>query len=179
MVLGAAGLKLSKFFFEKLQEKEIETHYIDCDLENATMTVKPAEFFGKGLEVILRYKAVGSFIRRYGDYIEEGTDLNGYVEITLKDDERGDPFITKDALNILGILSLDEYDSLVQSTKDISLVVKEELAKKGLILYDIKLEFGRSNGKIILIDEISGGNMRAYKDGSHVQPLEVQKILLG
>jgi len=56
--VGAAGLRVSKFFFEKLKEKNIKTHYINCDLENATMTVTPAEAFGKGLEVILRYKAV-------------------------------------------------------------------------------------------------------------------------
>ena len=56
--VGHAELRLTKFFFEKLQEEGIETHYIDCDLENTTMTVKPAEMFGKGLEVILRYKAV-------------------------------------------------------------------------------------------------------------------------
>jgi len=55
---GHAGLRLAKFFFEKLHERGIETQYIDCDLENTTMTVKPAKVFGNGIEVILRYKAV-------------------------------------------------------------------------------------------------------------------------
>jgi phosphoribosylaminoimidazole-succinocarboxamide synthase len=175
---GQAELRLTKFFFEKLREKGIETHYIDADLEDTSMTVKPAETFGKGLEVILRYKAVGSFIRRYGDYIAEGTDLDSFVEISLKDDKRGDPFINKEALDILNLLTPDEYDLLVSDTKKIALVIKEELAKKGLELYDIKFEFGRSNGKIILIDEISAGNMRAYKDGKHVGPLDIEKLML-
>lgn len=56
------------------------------------MTVKPAEVFGKGLEVILRYKAVGGFYRRYGMYCEEGQELDSYVEVTLKDDDRNDPY---------------------------------------------------------------------------------------
>lgn len=176
--VGNAELRLTKFFFEKLQEKGINTHYISADLENTTMTVKPAQLFGKGLEVILRYKAVGSFIRRYGDYIENGADLDSFVEITLKDDKRGDPFISKEALAMLNILSEDEYDTLVSNTKQIAHVVKEELAKKGLELYDIKFEFARCNGEITLIDEISGGNMRAYKDGQHVQPLDIEKIML-
>lgn len=175
---GQAELRLTKFFFEKLREKEIETHYIDADLENTSMTVKPAETFGKGLEVILRYKAVGSFIRRYGDYISEGTDLDSFVEISLKDDKRGDPFINKEALAILNLLTPDEYDLLVNDTKKIAAVIRDELAKKDLDLYDIKFEFGRSNGKIILIDEISAGNMRAYKDGQHVGPLDIEKLML-
>src|SRR5690606_6155236 len=62
---GRAGLKLTKYFFEILKEKDIPTHYIDADIDKATMTVKPAEVFGKGLEVICRYRAVGSFLRRY------------------------------------------------------------------------------------------------------------------
>lgn len=176
--VGNAELRLTKFFFEKLQEKGIETHYIDANLNETSMTVKPAEVFGKGLEVILRYKAVGSFIRRYGDYIEEGADLDSFVEISLKDDKRGDPFVSKEALSILNLLTPDEYDILVNDTKKIAAVIKEELAKKDLDLYDIKFEFGRSNGKIILIDEISAGNMRAYKDGKHIGPLDIEKIML-
>ena len=176
--VGNAELRLTKFFFEKLKEKGIETHYIDADLENTTMTVKPAQMFGKGLEVILRYKAVGSFIRRYGDYIEEGAELDAFVEISLKDDERGDPFINKDALVMLKILTPDEYELLVSDTKKIAAVVRDELAKKGLTLYDIKFEFGRCDGKVVLIDEISAGNLRAYKDGKHIGPLDIEKIML-
>ena len=52
------------------------------------MTVKPAKPFGKGLEVICRYRAVGSFLRRYGLYAKEGQPLDAFVEVTIKDDER-------------------------------------------------------------------------------------------
>src|SRR5699024_10474510 len=102
---GRAGLSLSKYFFERLKEKGIPTHYIDADLNKATMTVKPATMFGNGLEVICRYRAVGSFLRRYGMYAKEGQPLDGFVEVTLKDDERQDPPIHEDALDMLGILS--------------------------------------------------------------------------
>lgn len=177
---GRAGLSLTKFFFEKLKEAGIPTHYIDANIEEATMTVMPATVFGKGLEVICRYRAVGSFLRRYGMYAQEGQPLDAFVEVTLKDDERQDPPISKDALAMLGILSTDEYATLEQLTKQISQVVKDELSIKGIELYDIKLEFGRvNNGKqIVLIDEISGGNMRAYKDGRYIEPLELEKMML-
>lgn len=176
---GQSGLRMTKFFFEKLAVKEIPTHYIDADIESATMTVKPATVFGKGLEVICRFRAVGSFLRRYGAYCEEGQLLDAFVEVTIKDDDRNDPPITKDALAQLGILTEDEYTVLEKLTKEISTVVKEELAAKGLELYDIKLEFGRDpEGNIMLIDEISGGNMRVYQDGVYVAPLDLEKLVL-
>lgn len=178
--MGKSGLKMTKFFFEKIEEKGIPTHYVDTDIENSTMTVKPAKMFGNGLEVICRYRAVGSFLRRYGMYAEEDQPLDAFVEITLKDDEREDPPITEDALHMLGILSKEEYSILKNRTIEISNIIKEELAKKDIELYDIKLEFGRigKNNEIGLIDEISGGNMRAYKNGEYIEPLELEKLML-
>ena len=176
---GRAGLRLTKHFFETLKEKDIPTHYIDADIEEATMTVQPATVFGKGLEVICRYRAVGSFLRRYGMYAEEAQPLDAFVEVTLKDDDRQDPPISEDALAMLGILSHEEYKELKEMTKEIGATVKEELAKKEIDLYDIKFEFGRAkNGQILLIDEISGGNMRAYKQGEYIEPLQLEKIML-
>ncbi len=177
---GRAGLRLTKYFFEILKEKGIPTHYIDANIEEATMTVKPAEVFGKGLEVICRFRAVGSFLRRYGLYAEEGQALDAFVEVTLKDDGREDPPISEDALDMLGILSKDEYQVLKSLTQQIAHVVKDELAKKEIELYDIKFEFGRvgENKEIVLIDEISGGNMRAYKNGEYIEPLELEKMFL-
>jgi phosphoribosylaminoimidazole-succinocarboxamide synthase len=177
---GKAGLRLTKYFFEKLNKMGIPTHYIDSDLEKVTMTVKKATVFGKGLEVICRYRAVGSFLRRYGGYVEEGQPLDAFVEVTLKDDSRNDPPITEDALDMLGILTKEEYKVLKGLTQKIAAIVKEDLAKKGLELYDIKFEFGRvgEDRHIALIDEISGGNMRAYKDGKRVEPLELERLIL-
>lgn len=178
--MGKSGLRLTKFFFEILKEKGIPTHYIEVNIEEATMTVKPAKVFGNGLEVICRYRAVGSFLRRYGMYAKEGQSLDAFVEVTLKDDERKDPPITEDVLHMLGILTHEEYKILKELTIKISNIIKEELAKKGIELYDIKLEFGRvgENNEIALIDEISGGNMRAYKDGKYIEPLQLEKLIL-
>lgn len=176
--MGKGGLRLTQYFFEKIRAAGIPTHYVGADIEKATMTVHPAKPFGNGLEVICRFRAVGSFQRRYGMYCEEGQPLDAFVEVTLKDDPRQDPPISKDALNMLGLLTEDEYETLKKLTQDISRLIKAELAARGLELYDIKLEFGRVNGQVMLIDEISGGNMRVYKDGAIVEPLELVKLVL-
>ncbi|EFK39456.1 MULTISPECIES: phosphoribosylaminoimidazolesuccinocarboxamide synthase [Peptoniphilus] len=176
---GHECIKVSKYFFERLKEEGIKTHYINADLEKNVMEVKKASVFGKGIEVITRFIAVGSFIRRYGSYIEEGKPLNNYTEITLKDDDRDDPLIIEDALVQLGILKEGEYDKICQMNIKISNIIKDILKEKGLDLYDIKLEYGRLAGsdEIVLIDEVSGGNMRAYKDGKYIKPLELSKYM--
>lgn len=177
--MGQGGLRLTAHFFKQIQEKGIKTHFVSADIANNTMEVLPAATFGSGLEVICRFKAVGSFLRRYGQYAEENQDLDAFVEVTLKDDKREDPPISEDALAMLGILTQEEYQALKAQTKEISAIVKEELARHGCELYDIKLEFGRNKGEVILIDEISGGNMRVYQDGKNIAPLDIVKIVLG
>ena len=177
--MGNGGLRLTTHFFEMLKAGGVKTHYVKADTDNNTMEVLPATLFGKGIEIVCRFKAVGSFMRRYGKYAKEGQELNALVEVTLKDDERDDPPLTKDTLAILNILNNDEFESLKAQTQKICKMVKDDLAKYGCELYDIKLEFGRNNGQVILIDEISGGNMRVYKDGKIVQPLDLVKIVLG
>lgn len=176
---GNAGLRLTEYFFKILNEKNFPTHYVKSNIDENTMEVKKAKAFGKGLEFIYRYKAVGSFYRRYGKYIEEGSDLPGLFEITIKDDAVGDPTISKDTLEILEIATANQYEELKKLTADISDIIKDVLKEKGLDLFDIKLEFGLDeNNKIILIDEISGGNMRVYKADEYIEPLRLSEMVL-
>jgi len=142
------------------------------------MEVLPAKPFGKGLEVICRYRAVGSFIRRYGAYIEDGAKLPAYVEMTIKDDDRGDPLITKEGLEVLGIMTGEQFDAIVKATKEITAIVAAEVEKAGAEFYDIKFEFGFNGQEVILIDEIASGNMRAYKDGKTLEPMDLTALLL-
>ena len=174
--VGDVNLRMSIYFFEKINAAGIRTHFIRADLNDTTMEVRPAKVFGKGLEVICRHKAVGSFIRRYGDYIEEGADLPAYVEMTFKDDAKGDPLVTKDGLIDLGVMSAEQYDSLKAQTQVITRIVNDEMVKRGMELYDIKFEFGYVGDEVILIDEIASGNMRVYKDGQYIQPMTLSEL---
>ena len=175
--VGDVNLRMSIYFFEKINAEGIRTHYVSANLEDTTMEVLPAKVFGKGLEVICRHKAVGSFIRRYGDYIEDGADLPEYVEMTFKDDAKGDPLVTKDALVALSIMTDEQYEDMKAMTQRITRIVADDLKEKGLVLYDIKFEFGYDpEGKVMLIDEIASGNMRVYKDGEYIDPMTLSKL---
>ncbi len=174
--VGNVNLRMSVFYFEKIAQAGIKTHYISADTENTTMEVVPATPFGKGLEVICRLRAVGSFYRRYSDYVEEGAPLDYYVEMTFKNDEKGDPLVTKEGLVALGVMNEKQYDDVVEMTQKITKIVADELTKKGMDLYDIKFEFGYNGDEVILIDEIASGNMRVYKDGEYIQPMDLSKL---
>ena len=176
---GNASLRLSKYFFELLKKEGIPSHYIDADTKNNTMRVRKAVTFGDGLEFICRRKAAGSFVRRYGRYIKEGTPLDYLVEVTLKDDERGDPLVNEDSLRQLGLMTAEEVEYAASLTKKVTALVEKELERFGLEFIDIKFEYGRVDGKVVVIDEISGDNMRVKKAGRGVDQKELCAIICG
>ncbi len=177
--IGRENLKTSIYYFEKLKEAGIKTHYVSANIDEATMEVLPATVFGHGLEVICRLVATGSFIRRYGEYIEDGTALEGgYVECTFKNDAKGDPLVTGEGLAALGVMDEKLFASMKEQTLKITKIIADDLKTIGLDLWDIKFEFGYNNGEVILIDEIASGNMRVYKGDTIVEPVELTKLIL-
>ena len=177
--IGRENLKTSIYYFELLKKANIKTHYISANIEDSTMEVYPGKVFGHGLEVICRLVATGSFIRRYGEYIKNGTPLeNGYVECTFKNDEKGDPLVTSEGLEALGVMSMAQFNQMKEQTLKITKIIADDLKTIGLDLWDIKFEFGYNNDEVILIDEIASGNMRVYKDGVIVDPIELTKYIL-
>ena len=182
--IGKANLQTSVYYFEMLKAAGIKTHYVSADVENATMEVLDAECFGKelgggGLEVICRLVATGSFVRRYGEYIKDGTPLEGgYVECTFKNDAKGDPLVTGEGLVALKVMTAEAFESLKAQTLKITKIVADDLKSIGLDLWDIKFEFGYNNGEVVLIDEIASGNMRVYKDGKIVEPTKLTELIL-
>ena len=162
--IGKANLITSIHYFELLKKAGIKTHYVSANIDDATMEVLPATVFGHGLEVICRLVATGSFIRRY-------------VECTFKNDEKGDPLVTSEGLAALGVMTQEMFNSMKEQTLKITKIVADDLKSIGLDLWDIKFEFGYNNGEVILIDEIASGNMRVYKDGKIVDPVELTKLI--
>lgn len=169
--MGRACLAMTSFIYtEAVRRGLAATHIVKSDVDACSMEVIPAKPFGEGLEIIVRFVATGSFVRRYGLYAKEGQRLSSpLVEITLKDDQRGDPLINDDALVELGLATHEEIEQIRTQAKSIAGMIAEMGQKNGLDIFDLKMEFGRSpEGKLLLIDEISPGSMRAYKGGQRI-----------
>jgi len=175
--VASGALKMTVYYFELLKQHKINTHYVSSDLSKNEMTVRPATAFGNGLEFVIRYKAAGSFVKRFGCYCKEGEDLPGVFEVTLKDDAHDDPPATIEILEALKLLTVAQYDKIKKETAKICGIIKDDLKAKKLELFDIKVEFGLINGKVTLIDEISAGNMRVYKDGKKLDYLTLSSLI--
>ena len=175
--VGSGALKMSVYYFELLKKHNVPTHYVGADLSKNEMIVRPATAFGKGLECVLRYKAAGSFIRRFGDYCKEGEELPRVFEATLKDDDRDDPPATGEILAALKLMTPAQFDEIRSQTIKVCDFIKADLEARGLELIDIKVEFGTVGGKVALIDEISAGNMRVYKDGNKLDYLTLSSLI--
>ena len=164
---GRKSLAMTDYFFERLHAANIPTHLVHADVEQGTMEVRRAEPLGKdisgagGLEFVCRTRPWGSFIRRYQQYIRDAeARLDYLVEITLKDDERGDPLINDDTLVALGLVSPDHLTQAKEITRRVCRIVEDDLRDKNLTLIDMKIEIGLVDGQVVVIDEISADAMR-------------------
>ena len=74
-------------------------------------------------------------------------------------------------------MTAEQYDDIKAMTQQITQIVADDLKEKGLVLYDIKFEFGYdADGKVMLIDEIASGNMRVYKNGEYIDPMTLSEL---
>ncbi len=159
---GILNNRLSAIFFGLLEEKGIETHYIET-ISEREMLVKALEIIP--VEVIVRNIAAGSISKRLG--IPEGTPLNKTViEFSLKDDALHDPMINHYHIYSMDLATAEEMAVIEAEALKVNEILIPYLKEKGITLVDFKLEFGRHEGRVILGDEISPDTCRFWDSSS-------------
>lgn len=174
---GKIGLKISQYFFEIMERNGIPTHYLGADIEKGLMQVRKLTV--PKLEFVLRYFTAGSMCRRFT--LEEGVPFNPpYLEVTLKDDEQGDPLISERLCIMKGLLSEGQYDEALDILTRVGEVLKKELAQMGLTLIDLKIEIGYDeNGKMYVVDEITPDIWRVKdQNGNIPNQIDCAKLIL-
>jgi phosphoribosylaminoimidazole-succinocarboxamide synthase len=157
---GALNNKISTELFKLLNNKGVNTHFVDM-IDDNHMLHKRADVIM--IEVIVRNIATGSLSRNLG--IEDGKVLPFVlVEFDYKNDELGDPKLNDQHCLILELVdNTDELDTLRAMAREINDILKPYFANKGLNLVDFKLEFGKDkDGNIMLVDELSPDNCRFW-----------------
>jgi len=174
---GKTGLTVSKYFFELMEKNGIPTHYLGADLDKCLMKVRPVTV--PKLEFVLRYFTAGSMCRRFT--LEQGVPFDPpYLEVTLKDDEQGDPLISERLCIMKGMLKEGQYQKALDLLVKAGGVLRAELKRLGLTLIDFKLEFGfDAEGNIYIADEITPDIWRV-KDASGSIPNQIDcaKLIL-
>lgn len=168
---GVVNNKVSAALFRHLETQGIRTHFLK-ELSDREMLVRRVAILP--LEVILRFRAAGSFAKRYG--LEEGAPLKApLVEFSLKNDALGDPLICPEAILALGLATGAELEALKATTLRVGELLKAFFAQRGLELVDFKLEFGKKDGEILLADEISPDTMRLW-DTKTGEPMDKDRF---
>ena len=174
---GKIGLIISKYFFELMEKNGIPTHFLGADIDQNLMQVKKLTV--PKLEFVLRYFTAGSMCRRFT--LPEGIPFDPpEKEVTLKDDEQGDPLITERLCLMKEMLVPGVFDQGLELVEKVGEVLKVELAKMDLQLIDFKIEVGYDeDGKVYVVDEITPDIWRVKdKDGVIPTQIDCAKLIL-
>ena len=174
---GKTGLVITAHFFDLMERNGIPTHYLGADFEKCLMKIRVVDV--PRLEFVLRYFTAGSMCRRFS--MEQGLVFDPpYTEVTLKDDDQGDPLISERLCLMKGLLKEGQYDGMLDILVKAGDVLRDELKRFGLTLIDFKLEFGiDADGNICIADEITPDIWRVKdSDGNIPNQIDCAKLPL-
>ena len=130
---------------------------------------------GFRVEMIIRGYLTGSAWREYqagartlcGVKLPDGMKENErfpepIITPTTKADAGHDENISREEIIAQGLVSKEDYETMERYTRALFKRGTEMAADKGLILVDTKYEFGKRDGKVILIDEIHTPDSSRY-----------------
>jgi phosphoribosylaminoimidazole-succinocarboxamide synthase len=159
---GILNNAISEVFFRLLEDAGVPTHFVRR-LDDRRMLVKRLEIVP--IEMVVRNVIAGSLAKRLG--LEEGKVLpEPIVEFFYKSDPLDDPMINEWHALVLGMATKPELDRMVELTLRVNAVLRPFLAERGIVLVDMKLEFGRYHGEIVLGDEICPDTCRFWDSSS-------------
>ena len=159
---GKINATISALLFELCEKNKIKTHFIKQVSENELL-VKKVKIIP--LEVIVRNIAAGSLCKRIG--IKEGKVLKApIVEFSYKNDELGDPLLTKAyIINALEVADEELLDEITNITLRANEIFKEFFLKIGIKVVDFKLEYGLHKDEgLLLADELSPDTFRFWDE---------------
>ena len=156
---GVLNNRITTLIFEKLQSNGIASHFVKR-ISDHEQLVRKVEIIP--IELVVRNIAAGSLAKRLG--LEEGTPLKRpIVEYHYKNDDLGDPHISTEHIDVLGIATPEEVQALYDGGLRVNEVLRPMFAEIGVELIDFKLEFGRdAEGNVLLADEISPDTCRLW-----------------
>jgi phosphoribosylaminoimidazole-succinocarboxamide synthase len=156
---GEHNCRISALVFERLAARGIPTHYLGV-LGSTWMVVRPVRIVP--VEVVVRNVAAGSLCRQLP--IAAGTPLDPpLLDLYYKDDALGDPLLTEDRLQRLGLLTPEQRLQLGELALRINDELRSLFAEADLELVDFKVELGfTGDDQLVLADEISPDTCRLW-----------------
>ena len=160
---GVMNNRISATLLAHVAEHGVPTHFVKV-LSDREMLVKRLQVIR--IEVVVRNIVAGSLAKRLG--LPEGQALaEPVLEFFYKDDSLGDPMINDYHIRMLRLASGPEMEAIVDGAFRVNEILTEFFDKRGILLVDFKLEFGRYRGQILLGDEITPDGCRLWDKATH------------
>lgn len=160
---GKINCAISTYLFQHLEAAGVATHWLatpsDRQMVVKALTIIP-------VEVVVRNRAAGSLCRQTG--LPQGQVLDPpLVEFYYKNDDLGDPLLTLDRLQAMGLASPSQVAYLDEKARQINQILTVFFADCAITLVDFKLEFGLDSQQTLLLgDEISPDTCRLWDQGN-------------
>jgi len=149
---------ISTYLFEFLENYHVPTHFVK-KLGEREMLVRRLEMIP--IEVVVRNVATATLAKTYN--IPEGQMLQyPIVEYFLKDDRLGDPMINEHHAYAMGFATPEEMKMISRVASKVNAIFKSFFDRRGLLLVDFKLEFGKQGRRLLIGDEISPDTCRIW-----------------
>ena len=159
---GILNNRMSEVLFRFLEEEGVATHFVRR-LSDRDMLIRACEIVK--IEVVARNIITGSLSKRLGR--PEGEPLpEPILEHYYKDDALEDPMINDWHIRLLRLASPQELAAINETALRVNALLREFLGGRDITLVDMKLEFGRHHGKILLADEICPDTCRLWDKGT-------------
>jgi phosphoribosylaminoimidazole-succinocarboxamide synthase len=155
---GVLNNRMSEVLFRFLEGEGVPTHFVRR-LSDREMLVRACEIVK--IEVVTRNVIAGSLAKRLGR--AEGEALpETILEHYYKDDALGDPLINDWHIRFLKLATAAELEQINRMALHVNALLRDFLDQRNIVLVDMKLEFGRHQGKILLADEICPDTCRFW-----------------
>jgi len=155
---GVVNNRMSELFFTLLEQTGVKTHFVRR-LDEREMLCKRLDIIP--VETVVRNIVAGSMASRLGR--EEGEVLKSpVIEYYYKSDCLDDPMINARHAIVFGWATEEELVAIDKASLRVNEVLRRFLEERGVILVDLKLEFGRYHGEVFLGDEISPDTCRFW-----------------
>lgn len=157
---GRINCAITAFLFDLVAREGGVAHHMVARLDEDHLLCERVEIVP--VEVVVRNRVAGSFARRYG--LTEGDPLpEPLIEFFYKSDALDDPLMGEDVAVWLGWARRWELQFMREATLAVNEVLLRFFGEHGIDLVDMKLEFGRKDGRLLLADELTPDGMRLWE----------------
>jgi len=155
---GKINNEFSAYFFRYLENYQIPTHFVE-KIDDQSMLVTNLEIIP--IRVMVRNIATGSLKRRYD--IEEGKVLEyPVIEHYLKNDKLEDALVNEYHCFAFGLSTPEEMRVINRMASKVNAILRSFFERRGLLLVDFQLEFGKKQGSLFVADEITPDTCRIW-----------------